>query len=108
MIEYREAKKDEIKMIANMVAETFGEYPMYSLTFRDKFKTKDDFIKYMKKLNKVHILANAKKHKCIVGLNNGMIISVALLQNPRVKRVTLFDYILSGVFRFYFRSDLKD
>lgn len=96
MIEYREAKKDEIKMIANMVAETFEEYPMYSLTFRDKFKTKDDFIKYMKKLNKVHILANAKKHKCIVGLNNGMIISVALLQNPRVKRVTLFDYILSG------------
>ena len=96
MIEYRETKKDEIKMIANMVAETFGEYPMYSLTFRDKFRTRDDFIRYMKKLNKVHILANARKHKCFVGLNNGEIISVALLQNPRIKRVTLFDYILSG------------
>lgn len=96
MIIYREAKKSEIKKIAELVATSFGEYPMYTLAFRDKFKTKDDFICYMKKLNRVHIGANARKHKCFVGVVDGKIVSVALLQNPNIKRINLFDYILAG------------
>jgi len=96
MIIYREAKKSEIKKIAELVATSFGEYPMYTLAFRDKFKTKDDFIRYMKKLNRVHIGANARKHKCFVGVVDGKIVSVALLQNPNIKRISLFDYILAG------------
>ncbi len=107
MMEYREAKKDEIKGIADMVAETFEEYPMYTLTFRDRFQTKEDFIHYMKKLNKVHVLANARKHKCFVGLSDGKIISVALLQSPKVKRVTLFDYIRSGGISLLFPVGFK-
>lgn len=96
MITYREAKKSEIREIADLVATSFGEYPMYTLAFRDKFKTKDDFIRYMKKLNRVHIGANARKHKCFVGELNGKIVSVALLQDPNIKRISLFDYILAG------------
>lgn len=96
MITYCEAKKNEIKKIAELVANSFGEYPMYTLTFRDKFKTKEAFLKYMKKLNKVHIGANARKHKCFVGERDGKIVSVALLQNPNIKRINLFDYILAG------------
>ena len=96
MIEYREAYKSELKEIAKMVAESFGEYPMYTLTFRDKFKTKEDFISYITKLNKVHISANARKHKCFVGVKDGKIVSVALLQNPNIKRISLWNYIVSG------------
>lgn len=96
MITYREAKKSEIRKISDMVATSFGEYPMYTLTFRDKFKTKDDFIRYTKKLNRVHIGANARKHKCFVCEIDGKIVSVALLQNPNIKRISLFDYILAG------------
>ena len=96
MITYREAKKSEIREIADLVATSFGEYPMYTLAFRDKFKTKDDFIRYMKKLNRVHIGANARKHKCFVGELDGKIVSVALLQDPNIKRISLFDYILAG------------
>ncbi len=96
MIIYREAKRKEIKAIAELVAASFGEYPMYTLCFRDKFKTKDRFFAYMKKLNKVHILANARKHKCFVGVIDGKIVSIALLQDPSIKRINLFDYILSG------------
>lgn len=96
MITYREAKKSEIRKIADLVATSFGEYPMYTLAFRDKFKTKDDFILYMKKLNRVHIGANARKHKCFVGEFDGKIVSVALLQDPNIKRISLFDYILAG------------
>ena len=96
MIIYREAKKSEIKKIAELVATSFGQYPMYTLTFRDKSKTKDDFIRYMKKLNRVHIGVNARKHKCFVGVVDRKIVSVALLQNPNIKCISLFDYILAG------------
>ncbi len=96
MIICREVKKSEIKKIAELVATSFGEYPMYTIAFRDKFKSKDDFVRYMKKLNRVHIGANARKHKCFVGVVDGKIVSVALLQNPNIKRVSLFDYILAG------------
>ncbi len=96
MVKYREILKKEIKEIAKMVANSFGEYPMYSLTFKDKFKQKEDFIHYITKLNEVHISANAKKHKCFVGIENGEIVSVALLQNPNIKRISLWNYIISG------------
>ncbi len=96
MITYREANKKEIKEIAKMVADSFGEYPMYTLTFRDKFVCKEDFIRYITKLNKVHIKANAKKHKCFVGIDNGEIVSAALLQNPKIKRISLLNYIIAG------------
>lgn len=96
MIEYREAYSSELKEIAKMVAVSFGEYPMYTLTFRDKFKTKGDFISYITKLNKVHISVNARKHKCFVGVKDGKIVSVALLQNPNIKRISLWNYIVSG------------
>jgi len=96
MINYREAKKNEIPQIAELVANSFGEYPMYTLTFRDKFCNRESFIKYITKLNKVHISANAKKHKCLVGVKDDKIVSVALLQNPNISRITLFDYIRAG------------
>lgn len=107
MIEYREIKRNEIKKVARIVAETFGEYPMYTLTFRDKFKTKEKFIKYIIKLNKVHILANLRKHKCFVGIMNKEIVSVAILQNPKIKRVSLFDYIISCGITLLFPVGLK-
>ena len=36
------------------------------------------------------------KYKCFVGTIDGKIVSIALLQNPNVKRVTIFDYIKAG------------
>ncbi len=107
MIIYREVKRNEIKEIAKLVANSFGEYPMYTFCFRDKFKNKEDFINYMIKLNKVHICANAKKHKCFVGVVDKKIVSVSLLQNPNIKRISLFDYILAGGIKLLFPVGLK-
>ncbi len=107
MIEYREIDGSEIKGVAKMAAEAFGEYPMYTLTLRDKFKKREDFIQYMAKLNEVHIRANAKKHICFIGLINGEIVSVALLQNPKIKRISLWDYISSGGIRLLFPVGFK-
>ncbi len=96
MVTYREIRKNEFKEVANMIASSFGEYPMYTLAFRDVFKEKGSFIKYMEKLDLVHLKANARKHKCFVGIEDEIIVSAAILQDPSIKRVSLLDYILSG------------
>ncbi len=107
MIEYRQIYKSEIKEVAKMVAETFGEYPMYTLTFRSKFKNKEEFIKYITKLNEVHIKANSKKHICIVGVENHQIVSIVLLQNPKIKRITILNYIFAGGIKLLFPVGFK-
>lgn len=107
MVEYRIIRRNEIKKVAKMVTETFGEYPMYTLTFRDKFNKRKDFINYITKLNKVHIRANARKHKCFVGIENEEIVSVALLQDPKTKRISLWNYIVAGGVRLLYPVGLK-
>jgi len=107
MIEYRRIYKNEIKEVAKMVAETFGEYPMYTFTFRSKFKNKQEFIKYITKLNEVHIKANSKKHICVVGVENNKIVSIVLLQNPKIKRISILDYIFAGGIRLLFPVGFK-
>lgn len=102
MIQYREAKKCELKRVANLTTETFGEYPIYDLVLRDAFKDKDSYLKYMKKLHYMHIKANAKKHKCLVGILDGKIVSAALIQSPNAARISIFDYILSGAIKLLY------
>ncbi len=95
MINYREARTDEIREIAKFTTETFGDYPFFKFAFRN-LNSEEKYLKYMDKLHYVHIRANMYKYKCFVGTLNGKIVSAALLQNPNVRRVTIFDYIRAG------------
>ena len=95
MIKYREARMDEIKEISRFTTETFGDYPFFKYAFKN-LDSEEKYIKYMDKLHYVHMKANMYKYKCFVGTIDGKIVSAALLQNPNVKRVTIFDYIKAG------------
>ncbi len=95
MIKYREARIDEIKEISRFTTETFGNYPFFKFAFKN-LESKEKYLRYMDKLHYVHVKANMYKYKCFVGTIDGEIVSVALLQNPDVKRVTIFDYIKAG------------
>lgn len=95
MIEYREARIDEIKEISRFTTETFGDYPFFKFAFKN-LENEEKYLRYMDKLHYVHIKANMYKYKCFVGTIDEKIVSIALLQNPNVKRVTIFDYIKAG------------
>lgn len=107
MITYREIKKEEIKEVAKMITKSFGNYPFYLLTFEDKFKNKEKLYKYLEKLNRIYILSNFRKHKVIVGIENNKIISVLMLQDPKSKRLSIWDYIVSGGIKLVFPVGFK-
>ena len=96
MIEYREAKRDEIAYISKLAALSFGHYPFFDFAFQSAFENENEYFAYIEKLHRVHTLANMKQHKCFVGVKNGRIVSAALLQDPSKRRISVPDYIMSG------------
>lgn len=102
MITYREAKRDEIEKIAKLTTKSFGDYPFFKFAFEDKLKSDMVYYDYMDKLHLVHIKANMYKYKCFVGIEKNQIVSAVIIQNPNVKRVTLFDYIKAGGVKLLF------
>ncbi|WP_018142601.1 GNAT family N-acetyltransferase [Alloscardovia criceti] len=96
MITYREATAAEIPYIAKLSAQSFGNYPFFDFAFLNSFQRDDAYFDYMEKLHRIHTKANMQQHKCFVGVKDGKIVSTALLQDPRAKRVGIWDYIKAG------------
>ena len=102
MITYREAKKEEISHIAKLSTVAFGYYPFFDFAFLSAFKSSEAYFAYREKLHRIHIRANMQHHKCFVGVQDGKIVSVALLQAPKAKRVSVWDYIKAGAVSLVF------
>ena len=96
MITYREATKEEIPYIAKLSTVSFGNYPFFDFVFLDAFKKPEEYFLYLEKLHRIHIRANMKQHKCFVGIQDNKIVSIALLQDPARKRISVLDYIRAG------------
>ncbi len=96
MIEYREARPDEAAYISKLATLSFGHYPFFDFAFQRAFDSENEYFTYIEKLHRVHTRANMKQHKCFVGVRNGRIVSAALLQDPSKRRISVWDYILSG------------
>lgn len=96
MITYREAAKEEIPYIAKLSTVSFGNYPFFDFVFLDAFKKPEEYFLYLEKLHRIHIRANMKQHKCFVGIQDNRIVSIALLQDPARKRISVLDYIRAG------------
>ncbi len=96
MIEYREARPDEAAYISKLATLSFGHYPFFDFAFQRAFDSENEYFTYIEKLHRVHTRANMKQHKCFVGVRNGGIVSAALLQDPSKRRISVWDYILSG------------
>ncbi len=96
MIEYREARPNEAAYISKLATLSFGHYPFFDFAFQRAFDSENEYFTYIEKLHRVHTRANMKQHKCFVGVRNGRMVSAALLQDPSKRRISVWDYILSG------------
>lgn len=107
MITYREATESEIPAIAKLAAASFGHYPFFDFAFLPALKRPEAYAAYMEKLHAIHIRANMAHHKCFVGVQDGCMVSAALLQNPEGKPVSLWDYIKAGGVRLVFPVGMR-
>lgn len=96
MIDYREANSKDFDRIAHLSAQSFGNYPYFTCVFRNAFKNEDAYKAYMEKLHRINIKANAQQNKCFVGVQDGEIVSAALIQDPAKKKADVEDYVKAG------------
>lgn len=96
MVEYRNARENDVNELAQMVSESFGEYPLFDIVLRDSFNNVHDYTDFTKEMHKVHIRTFIRKHICFVGVENSQICSMVLLEEPSAKKVSTWDYIKAG------------
>lgn len=106
-VTYRLAERDELGSIADLAAASFADYPFFTFVFRDAFSDESDYLKFIRSLLLMYFRAIARRNDCLVGVLDGSIVSVALMQNPTNKRPGLLNYIVSGGWRIPWRVGLK-
>lgn len=107
MINYREATNKDFNRIAQLSAQSFGNYPYFSCPFRNAFKNDEAYSAYMEKLHRVNIKANSQHNKCFVGEKDGEIVSAALILDPAQKKAAMEDYVKAGGLRLAFPVGLS-
>ncbi|MFT8705089.1 GNAT family N-acetyltransferase [Bifidobacterium aquikefiricola] len=98
-IQYRFAKPKELHAIVDLVSRSFLEYPLFSFVFRDAFSSQADYLKFIETLFSMYIRSIGRKNDCLVGVQNGTIVSMALVEKPKNRHVGLLNNIVSGGWR---------
>ena len=94
-IEYRKYDTSFEKEVVDVLIKAFDHYPLFDVV-RDDFKTEERFrgfhIRFMKAMFKATIRHNA----CYIGMKDGKVVSLVIIDAPTDKPVGFLDYVLSG------------
>ena len=104
MIIYREAYKNELAGVADMMTESFKEYSYFSMYIEDEKKR----FKFIGAIYEMLVRAYHKKAVILVGLQESKIVSAAILRSPKSLEPNLLDYILSGGLKVIFTGGLAN
>ena len=99
---YRKAKHSEAVKIAELLSESFQDYPLFEMIFDKKVSPALLF-----DLNLINVKAHLQKETCHIGIHEDNIVSVALLKERRDKEISLIDYIRFGGIRLTFKIGIK-
>ncbi|RDU24112.1 N-acetyltransferase [Anaerosacchariphilus polymeriproducens] len=100
MIKYKSLRLEELKEVARMNAKTFADYPLCD-EIRNDFLDEDSFVDFMTEVFKVYIGAYFKKSVVIVGKEDNLIKSFAILVRPYSSDIGLFDYFRAGALKLF-------
>lgn len=104
MIEYRQAKKNEAKLIAAMFDKSFHGYEFHDMLAhgaRDEEKFKYYFLY-------TNIKLFIKKNNCFIGVNNGKIVAAVLLKPHNMPEPRIKDFALVGGLRLLFMTSIAN
>lgn len=101
-IEYRIAKKVDVKKIAKLFDKAFYGYIFHDLLSQG-VKKKDKFIYSFLFTN---IMVYVKRQRCFIGVSSGKIVSAVLLRAYSEPKPRLIDYVFSGGIKLLFMAGI--
>lgn len=98
-MQFRKATQDDLKEMSQLAAHSFADYIIYEKSVKSTFKTKKDFHRFLYDMHYVQFASFLQKGVSLVGTIDGEIVSIALLESPDQKKITLMDYMKAGGIR---------
>lgn len=98
-MQYRQARQDEVREVAQVCADAFENYPYLSM-IASHLKKPEQYKEFVLALQEMLVRLSIKMDSCLLAEQDGRIVAVAILQH---QTVSMLNYLQNGatkLFRF--------
>ena len=94
-IKYKKYDASYEKEVINLFVQGFENYPLFEIV-RNDFKTEERYHRFYRCFMKALFKATIRRNACYIGINNGKVVGLVILDAPTDKPVGFLDYLLCG------------
>ena len=106
-VEYKRYDKSYEDEVLKVFTEAFVNYPLFWGVFEDRFKSEEKLRSFYERLMKGIFRATVRKDDCYMGMVDGNVASIVIVEKPSGKPVGFWDYAVSGMAGIIARVGLK-
>ena len=107
-IEYVRFEKSYEDEVLNVFIKSFVKYPLFWEVFEDRFNSEIKLRSFYEHLMKGIFRATIRKDDCYIGIIDGKVTSIVIVEKPSDKPVGFWDYAVSGMAGIIARIGIKD
>ena len=108
MVEYKHYDRSYEDEVLRVFTESFVNYPLFWGVFEDRFKSEEKLRSFYECLMKGIFRATIRKDDCYIGIVDGKVISIVIVEKPSDKPVGFWDYAVSGMAGIIARIGIRD
>ena len=108
MVEYKRYEKSYEDEVLKVFTKAFVNYPLFWGVFEDRFKSEIKLRSFYEHLMKGIFKATIRKDDCYIGIAEGKVRVIVIIEKPSDKPVGFWDYAVSGMAGIIARIGLRD
>ena len=108
MVEYKRYDKSFEDEVLKVFIKSFVNYPLFWGVFEDRFQSESKLYDFYECLMKGIFRATVRKDDCYMGIMDGKIVAIVILEKPSDKPVGFWDYAVSGMAGIIAKIGLRD
>ena len=108
MVEYKRCDSTYEKEALKVFIESFVNYPLFWGVFEDRFGSGVKLRSFYEHLMKGIFKATIRKNDCYIGIIDGKVTSIVIVEKPSDKPVGFWDYAINGMIGIMARIGLTD
>ena len=108
MVEYKQYDKSYEDEVLKVFTESFVNYPLFWGVFEDRFSSEIKLRSFYDRLMKGIFRATIRKDDCYIGIEDGNVAVIVIIEKPSDKPVGFWDYAVSGMAGIIVRIGLRD
>ena len=99
MSRFHKATRNDVNMVAKMMASSFAEYPFVDYFLRDAYKNENDRQRFLEKVSKILIKTLMRDGICFFEKNDSEVRAFCILSTIENMQPTVWDMVSSGALR---------